>query len=411
MPASEDDETSPSGFQRFSLARRDRASLLASLPRLMIPIRAQTATAGAGVYDDAAEPELHSPVSDEPESLRSPSPSIISYNSARDASRLLKEMLGRCFNTTNDLYALPADETEFSRLDKQHLMLLVAIGGLYIAKDTVRRALAPEEGVQRRILDLGTGGGNWAIGMGHEFPDAEVVGVDLAPSTTRNPPPNVRFEFDDFGLGLPHFYGQFDVVHARSTANGVRDYEEFIEECVRCLRPGGVLLLVEGDMTLFGEDLRPFPLAGLQTEAREAMKLRGSSMGSGGKFRAFLGRRTDLVNVGCAEVFTNVGPWKKGAFVYCAVEGPYNVRLGPTTEATAHYNLIGGLMRQNARAFVRSLRIFLIQTGFSPERVDQLIAATDEELDEMSVHMYTAWHYAWAEKVASPSDDAESPQY
>lgn len=280
-------------------------------------------------------------------------------------------------------------------------MLLVAIGGLYIAKDAVRRALAPAEGVQRRILDLGTGGGNWAIGMGQEFPDAEVVGVDLAPSTTRNPPPNVRFEFDDFGLGLPHFYGQFDVVHARSTANGVRDYEEFIEECVRCLRPGGVLLLVEGDMTLFGEDLRPFPVAGLQPgvggssmarilhEAREAMKLRGSSMGSGRKFRAFLGRRTDLVNIGCAEVFTNVGPWKKGV----------------TTEATAHYNLIGGLMRQNARAFVRSLRIFLIQTGFPPERVDDLIAATDEELDELSVHMYTAWHYAWAEKAALPAYD------
>lgn len=34
-------------------------------------------------------------------------------------------------------------------------MLLVAVGGLYIAKEAVRRALAPEPGVQRRILDLG----------------------------------------------------------------------------------------------------------------------------------------------------------------------------------------------------------------------------------------------------------------
>ena len=83
-----------------------------------------------------------------------------------------------------------------------------------------------------------------------------------------------------FGLGLPHFYGQFDIVHARSTANGVRDavqpsvaflmsaqvrdYERFIEECVRCLRPGGILLLVEGDMILFGEDLRPYPMASIE---------------------------------------------------------------------------------------------------------------------------------------------------
>ena len=44
----------------------------------------------------------------------------------------------------------------------------------------------------------------------------------------------------------------------------VRDYEALIEECVRCLRPGGVLLLVEGDMVIFGEDLRPQPLADLE---------------------------------------------------------------------------------------------------------------------------------------------------
>ncbi len=34
----------------------------------------------------------------------------------------------------------------------------------------------------RRILDLGAGTGIWAIEMGDEWPDAEVIGTDLSPT-------------------------------------------------------------------------------------------------------------------------------------------------------------------------------------------------------------------------------------
>lgn len=35
-------------------------------------------------------------------------------------------------------------------------MLTLAVGGLYVAEDAVRQALAPVAEVQRMILDLGT---------------------------------------------------------------------------------------------------------------------------------------------------------------------------------------------------------------------------------------------------------------
>lgn len=39
--------------------------------------------------------------------------------------------------------------------DKQHLVQLVCVGGLYVPKADVQAMLAPEPGVTKRILDLG----------------------------------------------------------------------------------------------------------------------------------------------------------------------------------------------------------------------------------------------------------------
>lgn len=39
-------------------------------------------------------------------------------------------------------------------------------------------------------------------------------------------------------LGLPHYHDQFDVVHARACAVGINIFETFIDEMVRCLKPG-----------------------------------------------------------------------------------------------------------------------------------------------------------------------------
>lgn len=56
--------------------------------------------------------------------------------------------------------------------------------------------------------------------MAQEFPSARVVGVDLVP-VPHEIPYNCRFEVDDINLGLSHFSGQFDLVHARCVATGV----------------------------------------------------------------------------------------------------------------------------------------------------------------------------------------------
>jgi hypothetical protein len=63
--------------------------------------------------------------------------------------------------------------------------------------------------------------------MAREFPDCKVLGLDLAPAPVdlETLPPNCRFEIDDINLGLSHYHGEFDVIHARCIGTGVSSFE------------------------------------------------------------------------------------------------------------------------------------------------------------------------------------------
>ena len=68
---------------------------------------------------------------------------------------------------------MPNDESELDRLDLSHQMFKITMGDkLY---------LAPID-KPSRILDVGTGTGIWAIEMGDDFPDSEILGTDLSPT-------------------------------------------------------------------------------------------------------------------------------------------------------------------------------------------------------------------------------------
>lgn len=88
-----------------------------------------------------------------------------------------------------------------------------------------------------------------ALDMALQFPHVEVVGLDLVPPATvmeASIPPNCRFEVDDANLPMEHYDNCFNVVHVRSADQGINDFESFLYEIARTLRPSGVLLLVTG---------------------------------------------------------------------------------------------------------------------------------------------------------------------
>ncbi|TDL26101.1 S-adenosyl-L-methionine-dependent methyltransferase [Rickenella mellea] len=333
-------------------------------------------------------------------------PSVYSFNSSRDGVALLRNIQGRTFNAQNELYFLPADEVEYDRLEKQHLMHLVACGRLYQEAEKVQRLLAPEEGVQKRILDLGTGAGNWAVGMAMEFPHAQVVGVDLAPSTTWPPPDNCRFEFDDFTLGLSHYYGSFDVVHSRSTANGIKDFEWFVNEAARCLKPGGILLMIEGSVEMLNSNKEPQEVAwGDDTpgqswmartlfECYNTMKRRGSSIDAAWRLYDLMHKCPLLDEVQTKINLIPVGPWE----------------VGKTPDEDREKRIVGILMRQVFTELVRALQPLFLTEGYDPVLVQKFIDGTDYELNNLVVHMYAKYHFAWATRndVPIPEDEPEA---
>lgn len=69
----------------------------------------------------------------------------------------------------------------------------------------------------------------------------------LTPSLSRDAPPNCHFECDDVNQGLDHYKNHFDVIHLRCVSAGIKDGQAFFYEVYDLLRPGGLLLVVDGN--------------------------------------------------------------------------------------------------------------------------------------------------------------------
>ncbi|QRV74817.1 hypothetical protein RhiJN_17527 [Ceratobasidium sp. AG-Ba] len=173
---------------------------------------------------------------------------------------------------------------------------------------------------------------------------------------------------------MSHYHGMFDVVHARSSANGVTDFKSFVNDMGLCLRPGGVILIVEGDLQLCSYTREPQEIAygdgdpnkswmaRMLWEAFTTMKSRGSHVDANIKLHGWLCENPLFQDEDWAKIFSPIGPWERGR----------------TAAETRKLETIGELMRQNSLAFVRALKPLLLAENYFPETVDRFIAGTDK---------------------------------
>ena len=147
-------------------------------------------------------------------------------------------------------------------------------------------------------------------------------------------------------MGFSHYRESFDVIHARSVSAGVRalsvaffsvsliqvpkirDFPQFLEELAQALRPGGVVLLGDGEMQLYDEWQEPLAyseqgspnfswLHSIFFAGYNAMKTRGGSVDSPSMNPTWLRNIDAFTDVGWHKVFIPIGPWRYSGSSKC----------------------------------------------------------------------------------------------
>jgi len=132
-----------------------------------------------------------------------------------------------------------------------HHIYLLAQGG--------RLHIAPLSEPQR-VLDLGTGTGIWALDFADQYPEAEILGVDISPIQPSWVAPNCRFVIDDIEESWDYPPSQrFDYIHARSMAGSIADWRALFRQALVHLKPGGWFEIQEFDGWFHSQNVGGLP--------------------------------------------------------------------------------------------------------------------------------------------------------
>ncbi|KAL3422724.1 methyltransferase domain-containing protein [Phlyctema vagabunda] len=135
-------------------------------------------------------------------------------------------------------YMLPNDETEQKRLDLQHHMFLILLEG--------KLHLAPLKPDIKRVLDIGTGTGIWAVEFAKQYPAADVTGSDLSAiqPEVNSTPPNCHFVVADAEDDWP-YAAPFDFIYMRCMLTCFARPLEIIKQVFHSLAPGGYFEILD----------------------------------------------------------------------------------------------------------------------------------------------------------------------
>ncbi|QBD76079.1 class I SAM-dependent methyltransferase [Ktedonosporobacter rubrisoli] len=143
----------------------------------------------------------------------------------------------------------PESAMEMARLLDLDIIVNKQMGALFPADIDLGRV--------HDVLDIACGPGGWAMEVAFEHPDKHVVGIDISRAMLEYATAqakvqdlqNVEFRFMDATSKLQFPEASFDLINARFIVGFMwkEAWPELIKECMRILRPGGIVRFTDTD--------------------------------------------------------------------------------------------------------------------------------------------------------------------
>ncbi|KAI9821314.1 MAG: hypothetical protein M1827_004050 [Pycnora praestabilis] len=139
----------------------------------------------------------------------------------------------------NRIQFVPIDEDEVERLEIQHNVLNRVFDD---------KLIFPPMRNPKNILDCGYGAANWAVEVAENYPECEVIGVDISPHMKPDETPeNLWLQLDDLNQSFTYPRNTFDLVHSRLITGGINKsrWPGYLRDVLKVLKPGGWFQMVE----------------------------------------------------------------------------------------------------------------------------------------------------------------------
>ncbi len=207
-------------------------------------------------------------------------------------------------STQDNNYVMGSENAaEMARLINQDLLITRCMGGPFPEWPEAELANISN------VLDIACGPGGWVLEVAREYPQMHLIGVDISSTIIRYADAladsrgynNVHFEVMDVTRALDFPDNSFDFVNARLLAGfmGKNDWPQLIRECMRIVRPGGIIRLTEWEGTITNSPAQE-RLNGMIAKAGFVTKRTFSPDGRNIGITPMLARF--LKNVGCVDI-------------------------------------------------------------------------------------------------------------